>query len=385
MQLISMKIGIDAGPAFRLSKTGVGNYTYHLINHLLKNAPNDEYVLWYQVPLLTKYSIPEIFLDQPNVRVIKSRLPDRFFLLWARYCSKFSFIDSMVNVDVFHATSVWGFPLRMAGKRVITVHDVTFLTTPDSYTKGELNLIKIFTRSVQNADLVIADSSNTKKDLVELLMVPEDKIRVILLGVDDSFHPIDDGDLIHSIREKYRLENDYILHVGTLQPRKNLVRLIEAFHQIQQNGSIDCQLVLAGGKGWMYDEIFQKVSVLGLESKVVFTDYISEEDLLVLMNGAAVFTLVSLYEGFGLPPLEAMACGTPVIVSNISSLPEVVGDAGILVNPYDVDEIARAIHEVLVNERLREEMRVKGLERAKQFSWEKTAKETLKAYEEVLW
>jgi len=380
-----MKIGIDAGPAFRLSKTGVGNYTYHLINHLLKNAPNDEYVLWYQVPLLTKYSIPEIFLDQPNVRVIKSRLPDRFFLLWARYCSKFSFIDSMVNVDVFHATSVWGFPLRMAGKRVITVHDVTFLTTPDSYTKGELNLIKIFTRSVQNADLVIADSSNTKKDLVELLMVPEDKIRVILLGVDDSFHPIDDGDLIHSIREKYRLENDYILHVGTLQPRKNLVRLIEAFHQIQQNGSIDCQLVLAGGKGWMYDEIFQKVSVLGLESKVVFTDYISEEDLLVLMNGAAVFTLVSLYEGFGLPPLEAMACGTPVIVSNISSLPEVVGDAGILVNPYDVDEIARAIHEVLVNERLREEMRVKGLERAKQFSWEKTAKETLKAYEEVLW
>jgi len=382
--LFPMKIGIDVGPAFCSFKTGIGHYTYHLINYFLNIAPNNEYVFWYQIPLREKLSIPSNVLNQPNVKLIRSRLPARLFALFARYCPKFSFIDALVKVDIFHATNIVGFPLRMVGKRIITIHDISFLTTPSSYTKGTLNRTQLIIRSAQDADLIIADSSSTKKDLVKLLKIPEDKIRVILLGVDSFFHPIDNPDLISRIREKYHLRNDYILYVGTLQPRKNLVRLVEAFHKVQQNANINCQLVLAGGKGWMYKEIFQKVQNLGLEDKVVFTGYVSEEELLVLMNGASVFTLVSLYEGFGLPALEAMACGTPVIASNTSSLPEVVGDAGISVNPYDVDEIAQAIHEVLVNDRLREEMRVKGLEWAKGFSWEKTAKETLKAYEEVI-
>jgi len=187
------------------------------------------------------------------------------------------------------------------------------------------------------------------------------------------------------IKKKYGIEGDYVLYVGTLQPRKNLVRLIEAFNiTIKHYNNKTIKLVIAGKKGWMYEEIFEKVKTLGLEKEVIFTGYVADEELPVLYKGAKCFVLVSLYEGFGFPVLEALSFGVPVVVSNVSSLPEIAGNVGVLVDPYDVKDIAQGITKVLRYSNIeRQSMIEKGLKQAKKFSWEKCAKETLEVLTEV--
>lgn len=379
-----MKIGIDARSLIRLFKTGIEYYTYHLINHLAMIDQNNEYILWLG-GTFRRLNVPSdvLKLKKLNVKFRINRCPGKFINFLQDHYPRFPLVEFCIGkVDVFHSTEFLSLP-QMTGKKVITIHDLTFIKEPNWVPEGTFNKMKGIAKFAEGADLIIADSLSTKNDIIEMLKIPEDKIRAIHLGVDKIFRAIDNSDLIHRIMEKYQLRSSYILYVGSLHRRKNLVRLIEAFYQLQQDTKIDCQLVLAGAKFWKSEETFKKVHELGLESRVIFTGYISEEDLIALMNGASVFTFVSLYEGFGLPPLEAMACGTPVIASNTSSLPEVVGDAGILVDPYNIDEIAQAIHDVLNSEALRAQMRRKGFERAKNFSWEKTARETLEAYEET--
>ena len=191
-----------------------------------------------------------------------------------------------------------------------------------------------------------------------------------------------DEKAIEAIKARYNIAGDYILFVGTLQPRKNLIRLIEAFSNLQSPIS-NIQLIIAGKKGWLYEETFRQVEELGLEWKVVFTDYAPEGDLPALLSGASLFVFPSLYEGFGLPVLEAMACGTPVVCSNVSSLPEVAGEAAILVDPLDVEELATAMERVLGDEELRAELTERGFEQARRFSWEKCARQTLDVLERV--
>ena len=218
------------------------------------------------------------------------------------------------------------------------------------------------------------------KFLVELLGVESDKIEVVYPGVEKRFHPIEDQTLLEEVRNRYYLPSRFILSLGTLQPRKNFARLIEAYSLLVTHYPF-LQLVIAGGKGWLYEEIFATVEQLGLEEKVIFPGFVADGDLPALYNLADLFVFPSLYEGFGLPPLEALACGRPVITSDASSLPEVTGGAGLMVEAIDVEALAEAMKRVLEDKTLREGMIARGLEQAGKFTWEKAAVKLLNLYE----
>jgi glycosyltransferase involved in cell wall biosynthesis len=237
--------------------------------------------------------------------------------------------------------------------------------------------------SARKADRIIAVSENTKKDLIKFYGIMPEQVKVIYLGVDKNFSFVkkenDDG-----VLRRYNLKPGYILNVGTLEPRKNIVRLLEAYRLIAADLSRAPQLVIAGGKGWLSEDINKRIDSLGLKAKVILTGYVPDDDLPSLYRGAALFVYPSLYEGFGLPPLEAMASGVPVVSSNTSAIPEVVGKAGLLVDPCRTDEIARAVIMALEDVGLRDRMKNEGLKRSGRFSWENTAKKTIALYEEVL-
>jgi glycosyltransferase involved in cell wall biosynthesis len=284
------------------------------------------------------------------------------------------------SVDIFHSPDFVLPPVRRA-RTMLTVHDLSFMRYPecaDAHLRAYLN--KVVPRSVRRADLVLADSQHTKDDLAELLDVDADRIEVIYPGVEERFRPIGDKATLEEVRKRYSLPPRFVLGLGTLQPRKNFTRLIEAYSLLITHYPF-LQLVIVGGKGWLYEEIFAAVEELGLEEKVIFAGFVADGDLPALYNLADLFVFPSLYEGFGLPPLEAMACGTPVITSNASSLPEVVGEAGLMVEATDVKALAEAMKRVLEDDVLREGMIAKGLEQARQFTWQKAAAKLLNLYE----
>jgi glycosyltransferase involved in cell wall biosynthesis len=251
------------------------------------------------------------------------------------------------------------------------------------YWKNWLSLKTLMRVSARKALKIIAISENTKKDIMDCFGIEDEKIRVIYLGVDRQFSPQPDPNEA-DVLSKYNLPSGYILNVGTLEPRKNLLRLINAYKMVASTREPVPKLVIVGWQGWRNEDLGKLVRESGLADQVVLVGYVPDDDLPTLYRNATVFVYPSLYEGFGLPPLEAMACGTPVITSNVSSIPEVVGDAGILIDPYNTTEIARAIASVLNNEELRESLRTSGLVRSRLFNWDKTARETLKLYQEVI-
>jgi glycosyltransferase involved in cell wall biosynthesis len=236
-------------------------------------------------------------------------------------------------------------------------------------------------RFLRAADVIIAVSECTRRDAVRLYGIDQAKIRVVYEGVNPRFRPLDDREQLEALRHRYALPARFLLYVGTIEPRKNLPALFEAFKQIGLPG---VKLVIVGKKGWLYDETFARLQALGLEREVVFTGFVPDDDLPGLYTLAEAFVFPSLYEGFGLPVLEAMACGTPVITGNVSSLPEVMGDAGILVAPGDVGGLVTALKRVLTDSHLRAQMSAKGLAQARKFTWEKAAQETLAVYRRVM-
>jgi glycosyltransferase involved in cell wall biosynthesis len=260
---------------------------------------------------------------------------------------------------------------------IVTVHDVARLCFEfDEESTREKSLLKLDVRGIKRAAHIIAVSQNTKHDLVRYLKVPEDKVSVVYNGVDHNiFKPC----------PKKPIDEPYILYVGSERPRKNLPRLLQAFSKIRADFP-SLKLLKVGSPGRSYEfrkQTLREVESLRIGDDVTFVDHIPEDDLPYYYSCASLLAYPSLYEGFGLPPLEAMACGCPVVTSNISSLPEVVGDAASMIDPYSVDALAKAMAEILVNVRLRGEMVERGLTRAKRFSWERTAEETLKVYERV--
>jgi glycosyltransferase involved in cell wall biosynthesis len=273
-------------------------------------------------------------------------------------------------------------PIVHPRRGVVTVHDLGYLYYPQAHRLLDRLYLDLSTRySARAATHLIADSSATKHDLIERYGIEPYKITVVYPGYDEAtFQPVRDEEAIEAVKAKYDIAGDYILFVGTLQPRKNLIRLIEAYWKLEAGS---WKLVIAGKKGWLYQEIFRWVEELGLGKKVVFTGYVPEGGLPALISGARLFVFPSLYEGFGLPVLEAMACGTPVVCSNVSSLPEVAGDAAVLVDPLDVEGLAAAMERVLDDEDLRAELIERGFEQAKRFSWERCARETLDVLESI--
>jgi len=370
-----MNIAIDLTP-IPSQKTGVGKYAQVLIGALGKFDDENSYWIF-----VKKYHSQDFDPKKVNFHIIlcSNILENRLLrILWEQFILPIHLFRK--KIKVLHSIH-YTIPLFAPCRRVVTFHDMTFFLFPEKH----LLIKKLFFRliipfSAQKADRLIADSKNTKNDMEKILRISPRKIDVVYGTIDPIYRPVEDIDEVTKIKNKYRIQNKFILYVGTLEPRKNIVSLIRAYHKLISQKCIKHQLVLVGKKGWGYQEIFKTVKNLNLKKKIIFTGYVSKSELVFLYNAADFFVYPSFYEGFGIPPLEALACGTPTIASNISSIPEVVGDAGILVNPHSIEELCRAMHEILINEKLRQELREKGLKRAKDFSEERLAKNTIESY-----
>lgn len=369
-----MKVGFVSYPADS-SPTGIGHYVINLLRELRS---------------ITTHEITPVrfknYDNHPCNRGNEILIGYPTWLPNTLRTSLFFFLNR--NFDVVHDTTSVGLLLPTHSKKVLTVHDLSAMLfpriCPNLWQEFAASFILPHTYArARHLDKIIAISGSTKRDLVTYLKIPSERVEVIYYGKDEKFALVKDDEELDRVRAKLSLPQKFILCVSTLQPRKNLVTLLKAFYKLRRRYEVDLDLVIIGGSGWKYSPIHQLVKILGIQKEVQFTGYVSNELLPAVYSMAEVFVYPSLYEGFGLPPLEAMACGCPVITSNISSMPEVVRDAGILVHPLDVDEFTEAIHAVLSNEGLKADIVRKGLIRAQFFSWRKAAKQTLRVYEEV--
>lgn len=369
-----MKIGIITNPIDERHPSYTV-YTYNLIKNLnLLDKKNEYYLIHHTKINLDIYrSNKEIIVPLPSFKPLKG-LFWRYVLLPKKLKTQ--------DLDLVHDPRGIGLlSFDMPFKKVITAQDISSLIYPKMNVRGYVAWKLFAKKTMEIADKIIAISECLKRDVIKYLKVPEEKIRVVYNGKDERFKPLNQSEIAEAKR-KYNLNFPFVLYVGVLQPRKNIPTLIKAYCKLKKDGTKH-KLVIAGGKGWQYKEIFETVEKLNLQKDVIFTGYIPDDDLIGLYNAADLFVFPSIYEAFGLPPLEAMACGTSVITSDRGAFPEVVGDAGIMIDPYDVDGLAKAMRDVLNNEGLREDIIKKGLERAKMFSWEKCAKEVLEVYEEM--
>lgn len=355
-----MRIGIDAGSASGAS-TGIGCYTRNLIEYVEKTGEAE---------------FLRFLPGKDDLNTIE-RIKWENFGLPAKVKKE--------EIDLLHVPGFAGPLLKGRNKTVTTVHDLIGMIYPDNLGKiSRFYWQRWLPGCVKNSDMIIADSENTKRDIINLLGVSSEKIEVILLAADERFKPIIDTEALGAVREKYELPDEFILGVGTIEPRKNLISLIEAYSEHLNENKTGIKLVLVGKKAWGMSSVEKRAKELGVEDDVIFTGYIDDEDLPSIYNLAEFFVYPSHYEGFGLPVLEALSCGTPVITSNVSSLPEVAGEAAVYVSPDDVRGLKGSLLELEENKALREELSGKALERAKLFSWKDTAQKTLDVYRKTL-
>jgi glycosyltransferase involved in cell wall biosynthesis len=374
-----MKIILDIGPLL-LESVGIRSYTINLVRNILKLNEEKEVLLF---PFLTEKTKKNFEGLHYKGLVFNERYQKWLFAFVSNLVGG-TFISKryLSHWDLFWTPGT--FPLPIGCKIVGTIHDLTTIIYPEFHKRTVIrHHDKIFNYFKKKASLVIAVSENTKIDVMKYLHIPEKKIRVIYHGVGDEFRKIEEIKILKSRLRGIGIDYPYILYLGTLEPRKNVERLIEAFIQLKKGKQINEKLVISGMQGWDYQSILDKVASSGIEREIIFTGFVPSESLPFLYNGASAFVYPSFYEGFGLPVLEAMACGVPVVTSNVSSLPEVAGDAAMLINPYSVDELANGINRILSDEDLRNGCIAKGIERAKSFTWERCALETLKAFNEV--
>lgn len=278
-------------------------------------------------------------------------------------------------------------PPGVHGKTVVTVHDMVYKAFPETVRARTKHMLNTgLKKSMKRADIIVTDSEFSKSEILKYFPEHEEKLRVVPCGVDlEKFRPCEAPERIPEVKKQLGINGDYFLYLGTIEPRKNLERLIEAYNIFAQRiKEVPPKLVLAGGKGWLYDSIFAKVTELGLADKVIFTKYIPAEDMNPLMCGALAFVFPSVYEGFGMPPLEAMACGVPVLSSGEASLPEVTGDCAVICDAYSSENIADGLYRLYSDAELRSELSRKGLERAKTFTWERSAGLLYNVYKELL-
>jgi len=266
---------------------------------------------------------------------------------------------------------------------VVTVHDLSFEHLPETFKRRSWMQLRLTVRrTVRRAAHVIAPSEFTRRDLIETYKLDPARVSAIPLAASPRFEPVEDAGEIERVRRLYGLEGEYILAVGSIQPRKNLARLIRAYSGLRrERGRSNLpKLALVGKQAWLYGETLDAIEEAGVRDSVVLTGYVSEGDLPALYTGALCFAYPSYFEGFGLPPLEAMRCGAPVLTGNLTSLPEVVGDAGLTVDPFDIDALARALARLIDDGALRAELRARGIRRARAFDWRDTARMTLQVY-----
>lgn len=364
-----MLIGIDASRAVTARRTGTENYSLHLIRHLAALPSEHRFRLY-----LRERPGPGLLPLGGRVAWRVMRFPR----LWThlRLSQEMMRWPPAVLFVPAHVL-----PLRHPPASVVTVHDLGYLHFPESHPLKQRLYLDLSTRfSARFARRLIADSIATRDDLVRCYGVDPARVDVVYLAADPALAPVRDPAALDAVRVRHGLPPRYVLFVGTLQPRKNVVRLVRAFRAVAASGD-DAVLALAGKRGWLDAAILGAAREAGIEDRVRFLGYVPDDDLPALLSGALAFALPSLYEGFGLPALEAMACGTPALVSNVSSLPEVVGDAGLQVDPHSEDAISAALLRLCGDSALRADLARRGLERAATFRWERTAQATLRSLE----
>jgi glycosyltransferase involved in cell wall biosynthesis len=367
-----MRIGVDARIA-HYSRGGIRSYVVHLLNALTAVDEEREY------HILRSRKEPETSSSGPNFHRVACWTPCHHrFERWM-----LGIEISRLDLDLLHSPDFIP-PAFGYDRSVITIHDLNFLYYPRFLTADSRRYYnEQIEWAVQRTDHILADSHATKTDLTSVLGVSSERITVIHLAADPSFRPVPEAEA-RRIASQYELEPGFLLFVGTLEPRKNVPGLLHAYRILLDQQVTAEPLVLVGGKGWLYEEIFERVEALQLSDQVRFLHGVPDADLPGLYSAASVLTTPSFYEGFGLPALEAMSCGTPVVVADRASLPEVVGDAGVLVDPEDPETIAEGVKRVLTDEGLRGGLEARGLERASHFSWDRVARETLEVYRRVL-
>jgi glycosyltransferase involved in cell wall biosynthesis len=368
-----LRIGIDARTTLS-PKTGDRTYTLNLVRALARMDAENEYFL-----LLDRAPPPGLLPDAPNFHHVV--LPT----FWGRWWTmvQVPLFARRAALDVLHVQYIT--PLVCSARVVTAIHDVSFAVLPETFPLKDRLLLNLFVPlSASSASKVLTLSESSKRDLIERLGVSPEKIVITPCGVDETMRRVEDPQSIADVLRRYGITPPFILSVGLLQPRKNLPRVVEAFARLRERRpDLPQRLVIGGRVGWGVEPLMNRVRALRLENAVHFAGYVADEDLPALYSAADLFVYPSLYEGFGLPPLEAMACGAPVVTSNVSSLPEVVGDAALMVNPLDVEAMAAAMEQILTDSTLRQTLTARGGERARAFTWERMARRTLEVYRAV--
>lgn len=374
-----MRITLDISPYVH-HHAGLGRYAGELLDAMRKIAPEHEYLGLYHAT--RELQVEGALGNLKTWRVPLGAKPWRMSVLLS-YLGHLNMDRWLPQSGIFHGTDHLLPPLKNS-RGVFTIHDLIFRFFPEYHLPlNRLFLDLMLPKFMRRADAIIAVSENTRRDVARLMNIPADKITVIYEGVHSTFRPVQDYQDRKRVSVKYNLPPHYLLFFSTIEPRKNLVTLLEAYAELLRRGEDIPPLVVMGRKGWLYQTTLGRIQDLGLTQRIVFTDWVDSGDVPTVLSMTEIFVFPSLYEGFGLTPLEAMACGAPVICSNASSLPEVVGDAGILLDPGDVKGFADAIIRVLKNESLRRELQLRGLQQASLFTWERAARETLAVYEQV--
>ena len=374
-------IGIDYTAAHEQS-AGIGRYVRELVRALAAQDAQTPYRLF--VAGARRADLPPA--PGPNFAWRPTRVTPLWFArIWHRGRVPLPVELFTGRVRLFHATDFTLPPTLPRVPTLLTVHDLSFVRAPEATTPVlKAYLDAVVPRSVRRATHVLADSQATKDDLIALYGTPPEKITVLSGGVDPKFRPVQDPAALQAVRARYHLpHNPYIFSVGTVQPRKNYARLIAALAALGPDFA-DVHLVIAGGRGWMEGPIYRAVEQHGLTDRVHFTGFVADEDLPALYSGARCLAYPSLYEGIGLPVLEAMACGVPVVTSNVSSLPEVAADAALQVDPYNVEELAEALRRLLTDTALRETLIARGFAQAARYTWPDAARLLRQVYARLL-
>lgn len=354
---------------------GIGRYVEEVVKNLLKLDKKNEYFLIHSNRKEYKFKGNFTEIKLPFFSTIPKKL-----LTGTWY---FENICKNYNLDIIHDLGqIAPFYLRSKTKRILTVFDLTSVLFPENISIKSKLIVKLYPRVYSNTDKIITISESAKKDLINLYKIPEEKIIVTPLGADKKFRRITDNTALMKVKKKYHLPENFLLFVGTIEPRKNLENLIKAYSPFKNRNTI--KLVIVGKKGWKYDPFFQTIKKLDLEKDVLLTGFVDDNDLPYFYNLAKVFVYPSFYEGFGLPVLEAMACGCPIITSNTSSFPEIVGNAGIMINPYSLEnELIPALQKIFYNLNYRNNLIKKGFLQAKKFNWKNCAEKTLNVYQSL--
>ena len=379
-----MKVGIEGTPLFG-NLTGVGQNTKRLLEAAAKNSQHTDFEIIRQWWFFRKFAPPLPAGDHLSYRLVKWVPPIFYYQLYKRtgWAPKYDWLTfRKYNAMIFF--NFVAFPVRKNTPVLLVIYDLSYALHPQySSPKNVAYLNKFVPRSIKSATRIITISENSKKEIVDYYHVPEDKVTIINPAVDHSVFKPQSKSAVAAVAKKYRLNKPYILSVCTLEPRKNLIGVLNAFAQLPEDIKQKYSLVLVGGKGWLDGEIEERFNELSKKYSLIKTGYVPDADLPALYSGAALFVYPALYEGFGMPPLEAMACGVPVITSDNSSLPEVVGDAAIKIKAEDTPRLAKEIDNVLTNKSLAADMVKKGLVQSEKFSWDDSAKKLLEVLENL--